>query len=145
MVIDGIVEVGKQLGRRLGFPTANIRPDEPRLELPKNGVYVAAFWIDRTGPAYVCMLNQGSHPTAPEGPPTIEAHLLGFDGDLYGRPARVEYLHFLRPERRFGSLGELVSQLKQDRNAVRDWVRSALEGKGEDPAAQRIREILWIN
>lgn len=145
MVIDGIVEPGKQLGRRLGFPTANIRPDAKDPRLPKNGVYVAAFWIDRADPAHMCMLNQGAHPTAPEGPPTIEAHLLDFDGDLYGRKVRVEYLHFLRPERRFGSLGALVDQLSQDREAVRAWVQSARTAQADDPAARRVREIHWDN
>ena len=142
MVIDGVVERGKQLGQQLGFPTANLRPDAPRV-LPKNGVYVAAFWIDRADPARVCMLNQGRHPTAPEGPPTIEAHLLDFSGDLYDRPVRVEYLHFLRPERRFDSLGALVDQLNRDRESVRTWIRSARSGQGEDPAARRVREIQW--
>ena len=67
------------------------------------------------------MLNQGTHPTAPEGKPTIEAHLLDYDGDLYGRRARVEYLQFLRPELRFDGVEALVAQLTLDLAATRAW------------------------
>ena len=65
MVIDGIVEQGKHLGRRLGFPTANIAPGEVEGDWPANGVYAAAIWIDGDGLAWPGMLNQGVHPTAP--------------------------------------------------------------------------------
>ena len=95
MIVEGIVEMGKQLGRTLGFPTANIRPERTVGDYPANGVYVAALWMQGDNRAYPCMLNQGVHPTVPEGKPTIEAHLLNFDGDLYGQRLRVIYLHFL--------------------------------------------------
>ena len=125
MTICGIVEHGKHLGRSLGFPTANIRPDPPVPELPANGVYAADFRVEDCPEPYMCMLNQGRHPTAPEGKPTIEAHLLDFDGDLYGRRVKVEYLHFLRPERKFDSLEALTEQLERDRDEVRAWFESA--------------------
>ena len=143
MVILGWVEPGKHLGRTLGFPTANLRPDEVRGEWPANGVYAAAVWIDGGPRAWLCMLNQGVHPTAPEGKPTIEAHILDFEGDLYGREVRVEYLRFLRPERRFPTLDALTEQLRQDREGVRAWLREALEGRIESPEAARAREIPW--
>ena len=67
MMIDGIVEQGKHLGRRLGYPTANIAPRRTEGAWPPNGVYAAAVWIGGDGRAWPGMLNQGVHPTAPEG------------------------------------------------------------------------------
>jgi len=120
MTLDGRIERGKQLGRRLGFPTANIRP-EGSPALPENGVYAASLWIDGEDAPRPCMLNQGVHPTVPEGKPTIEAHLLDYSGDLYGRRVRVAYLHFLRPERRFDDLDALRGQLERDLADTRRW------------------------
>ena len=115
MIIEGIVEQGKHLGRRLGFPTANLSPRRTEGAWPPNGVYVCAAWIDGEGGARPCMLNQGVHPTAPEGKPTIEAHIMGYDGDLYGRAVRVEYLRFLRPEKPFRDKEELAGQIELDK------------------------------
>ena len=143
MIITGTVEHGRQLGRRLGFPTANLRPDEPAPALPANGVYAATFWLEGEDRAYPCMLNQGVHPTVPGGMPTIEAHLLGYSGDLYGRGMRVEYLRFLRPEKRFDGLEQLKAQLARDARTVADWLRDAESGRAEGPEARRAREIRW--
>ena len=145
MIVTGIVERGKQLGRRLGFPTANIRPDWTDGPLPENGVYAAAFWVEEEPLARPCMLNQGVHPTVPEGRPTIEAHLLDYDGALYGRRVRVEYLHFMRPERRFEDVGALAEQLRRDRRCVRDWIAAARAPGCRDPFARRVQEIRWID
>ena len=138
MVIEGIVEQGKHLGRRLGFPTANIAPKAVAGKWPSNGVYAAAFWLDGDGRAWPGMLNQGVHPTAPEGKPTVEVHVIGFSGDIYGRHARVEYLRFLRPERRFDSLEALTEQLARDRAEVLDWIQASM-----DAEERRINEIDW--
>ena len=144
MIIDGIVEQGKHLGRKLGFPTANVAPRAAVGEWPRNGVYAAAFWIDGDALAWPGMLNQGLHPTAPEGKPTVEVNLIGFEGDLYDRPVRVEYLRFLRLERRFESLDALAVQLARDRNAVRTWIAASLAGEEPgDAATRRAREIEW--
>ena len=143
VIIDGIVEQGKHLGRRLGFPTANIRPDRIAGEWPENGVYVAALWLEGEARAYLCMLNQGLHPTAPEGKPTVEAHVLDFGGDIYGRAVRVEYLHFLRPEHRFADLEALTAQLNQDRVSAHQWLAAAQAGLADSPEARRARAIRW--
>ena len=143
MMIDGIVEQGKHLGRRLGYPTANIAPRRVEGDWPQNGVYAAAVWIDGEARAWPGMLNQGVHPTAPEGKPTVEAHIMGFDGDIYGLTVRVEYLRFLRPERRFDGLDALKAQLAADRAGVMDWLAGARRGEGDDPASRRVREISW--
>lgn len=121
MTITGIVERGKRLGRQLGFPTANISPVGNTPALPANGVYAAAIRLEGEAAPRPCMLNQGVHPTVPEGKPTIEAHLLNYKGDLYGRRVQVEYLHFLRPERRFEDLDALRAQLQRDLDTTRRW------------------------
>ena len=119
--IEGVVEHGKHLGRTIGFPTANVRPDDPDI-LPGDGVYAAALWLEGDEKAYPCMLNQGSHPTAPEGDPTIEVHILNFDGDIYGCRVRVEYLCFLRHEESFENLDALKAQLTTDREFTGKWI-----------------------
>lgn len=108
--ICGMVEEGKKLGRTIGFPTANISAmlaeDMPR------GVYAA--WIKADGQKHGCMVNIGSHPTAPEGKPTIEAHIFDFSGDLYGRQVELEIIGYLRAEVKFPSLDALKEQLARD-------------------------------
>lgn len=121
MKISGIIVHGKQLGRTIGFPTANLQPDAPAAVTADNGVYVARIAIEGYPEPLKCMLNQGSHPTAPEGAPTIEAHILDFDDDIYDRRAEVEYLVFLRPERKFPSLDALKEQLKADLERTRTY------------------------
>ena len=124
MDLMGTVAHGKRLGRKLGFPTANLEVEGP--VTAQNGVYAAAIWIGDEPLPRPCMVNQGIHPTAPEGQPTIEAHLLDFSGDLYGAPARLRYLQFLRPERRFEDLDALTAQLRRDLEQTRTY----LEGLG---------------
>lgn len=121
MKITGVIVHGKQLGRTIGFPTANLQPDDPDSATAPNGVYVAVISIEGYPPRLPCMLNQGTHPTAPEGAPTIEAHILDFSDDVYDLRAEVEYLSFLRPEQKFPSLDALKEQLKSDLERTRAW------------------------
>ncbi|MGL4553395.1 MAG: riboflavin biosynthesis protein RibF [Gemmataceae bacterium] len=104
--ITGVVEAGERRGRRLGFPTANL--GDVRTVVPGEGVY-AARALGR--PAAV---NVGPNPTFGGHVPKIEAHLIGFDGDLYGRPLTLEFVSRLRDTRRFGSVEELRAQLARD-------------------------------
>ena len=126
MIIEGVVETGKRLGRTLGFPTANIL-SEGQGSLPGRGVYAAALWLEGEDAPRPCMVNLGVHPTAPGGKPTIEVHILNFDGDIYGRGVRLELLDFLRPERRFESLDELRAQLESDRARTECWAASVAD------------------
>ena len=111
-MIEGVVVKGKQLGRTIGFPTANIRPDSWEGHGP-NGVYAA--WCTVDGARHPGMLNIGLHPTVPEGAPTVEINLFGFHDDIYGMRAVVETVAYLRGEVRFGSVEELRAQLERDR------------------------------
>lgn len=121
--ILGTVIHGKHLGRKLGYPTANLEcPTDSAL--PQNGVYIAVIEFlsgSYANQAFPCVLNQGLQPTAPIGYATVEAHIPDFTGDLYGAEARITYLKFLRPETRFTSLEELKAQLRHDTQAARDY------------------------
>lgn len=116
MKIEGIVVHGKQLGRTLGFPTANLQPLHQSGEGP-NGVYAAWFYVD--GQRLGCMVNIGHHPTLPEGGKTVEAHIFDFSQDIYGKPAELETVSFLRGEQKFASPEELRQQLTRDAEKTR--------------------------
>ena len=109
--LQGIVGVGQRRGRTLGFPTANL--DQPRTLVPGDGVY-AARPHDDSGAAWPAAVNVGANPTFGEGSRKIEAHLLGFIGDLYGRTLTLDFLHRLRDTRPFNGVTELVEQLHKD-------------------------------
>lgn len=113
--ITGAVQHGRQVGRTIGFPTANLRPADPRLLVPAPGVYSGTAY-DAAGTRYPAMVNIGVCPTvSSEGTQTIEAHLIGFEGDLYGKTLTLEFTGRMRGERRFDSLEELKTQLEADR------------------------------
>lgn len=110
----GFVEHGKQLGRTLGMPTANLLPDEKKL-LPPNGVYHTRVRIDGRDERYRGISNVGCKPTvSDENRVRIETYLYDFDGDLYGREMIVEFLHFCRPERKFDSVEAMKTQIAAD-------------------------------
>ncbi len=108
----GTVAHGDGLGHKLGFPTANL--DATGLALPPNGVY--AVHAEAGGRRYRAVLNIGQRPTLQSPAPQlrVEAHLLDFADDLYGRELEVSFFEFLRPERKFGSLSELREQIARD-------------------------------
>ncbi len=111
MNIEGIVVQGRQLGRTLGFPTANISPEHIEDGGP-DGVYAAWFFCH--GQRHPCMLNIGSHPTLPGGGRSVEAHVLNYSGTLYGLWVRVETVLYLRGEQKFDSPESLRKQLTRD-------------------------------
>lgn len=110
-LLSGTVLPGKKVGRRLGFPTANL-PFPSGKVIPKYGVYVARVQVE--GAEHPAVLNIGTHPTLPEGPPTIEVFLLGTQLELYGKEMQVSLLRFLRPERRFESAGALQAEIAKN-------------------------------
>jgi riboflavin kinase/FMN adenylyltransferase len=114
--IGGTVTAGAGRGRTLGFPTANIADDRPLL-VP-TGVYLGRLSVDAR--PRVAVVNVGVRPTFGETSLAIEAHLLDFSGDLYGRPVRLEFLDRIRDEKRFGSVDELRAQIERDIAAVRE-------------------------
>jgi riboflavin kinase/FMN adenylyltransferase len=110
----GTVVQGDRRGRLLGFPTANVEVPN-RICLPADGVY--AGWFERSdGVEHPCAINLGRRPTFYEHADSslLEAHLLDFDGDLYGEAVKVRFTKFLRSERKFDGIDALVAQLESD-------------------------------
>ncbi len=124
--IDGVVEHGAHRGRELGVPTANVTPD-PWLVRPPTGVYAGRGRVD--GVWYLAAINVGVNPTFggdPRSTPVrVEAYLLDFEGDLYGRWLRVEFWERLRDEVRFGSTQALIDQMHADISRTRGLVEGA--------------------
>lgn len=115
--VTGRVVEGARRGRQLGFPTANIRPD-PRRTLPADGVYAAVVPID--GTEWRAVVNLGGRPTFEEGERLLEAHLLDFSGELYGRDLSVELVERIREVKRFESIDALRDQISRDAEAARN-------------------------
>ncbi|HEV7347266.1 bifunctional riboflavin kinase/FAD synthetase [Telluribacter sp.] len=111
--LSGTVVKGKQLGRTIGFPTANVMVKENYKLIPANGVYTIK--AQQAGTIYKGMLNIGHRPTIDGTTRTIEAHLFDFDREIYGEKLQIELLHYLRPEHKFNSLEDLVQQIKVDK------------------------------
>ena len=118
--ISGTVIHGMQNGRKMGFPTANLGPYCEFMQIPADGVYSALAKVD--GETWPAMLNIGFRPTFEGKARTIEAHLLGFDRDIYFHELTLEFVDFLRPEHRFDSPQGLAAQLEADREKVRQTV-----------------------
>lgn len=115
----GTVVGGYRVGRKIGFPTANIGVEGGEKLLPADGVY-AVLVTDNDGSQLAGMLNIGHRPTVNNGAErSIEVHILEFEGDLYGKSLCIEFVERLREERSFASLDELTAQLAADRKMVR--------------------------
>jgi riboflavin kinase/FMN adenylyltransferase len=115
--LNGLVIKGQQIGRSIGFPTANIHiPNDYKL-IPRDGVYAVEVAVD--GNLYKAMLNIGNRPTVDGSKKTVEANLFDFQGDLYDKQITVYFHNFLREERKFESLESLKSQLVQDQKSAK--------------------------
>ncbi len=119
--LDGTIVPGAGRGRTIGFATANV--DTPNELRPAAGVYAVRVRVDDRWHGGAA--NIGVKPTFGGGDVTIEAHLLDFTGDLYGKKVRVQFLERLRPERRFASVSELAGQIARDVEAARAAVARA--------------------
>lgn len=117
----GLVVEGKQLGRTIGFPTANIEPDVADLILPLAGVYAVDVHLDDTH-SYRGMANIGHRPTVdtPDAPKSFEINIFDYSGDLYGKYIEVSFLARLRSEQRFSTIDALRAQLEADREEARN-------------------------
>jgi len=117
--IEGCVGKGKQLGRTIGFPTANIEISDPVKLVPANGVYAVSVVIENK--VVKGMMNIGTNPTVERTDTRkIEVHLLDWEGDLYNKCIQIRLHTRIRDEIRFNSLDELRAQLEQDRIQVAD-------------------------
>lgn len=117
---SGEVVKGKQLGRTIGFPTANIQIKESYKLIPKNGVYIVKS--NYNGKTIFGMMNIGNRPTVNGENQTIEVNFLNFNEDIYNQIISVEILEFVRDEQKFDSLNALKEQLKNDQHTSLDYI-----------------------
>lgn len=114
-LIKGKIIKGKQLGRTIGFPTANIKINDDLL-IPKKGVYVTSVYIDDN--IYYGATNIGYNPTVKGESLSIETNILEFSEDIYGKIIKLEFLERIRDEKKFNSIDELKLQLKKDTDYI---------------------------
>lgn len=119
--LKGEVVTGKQLGRTIGFPTANIRVDDPEKIIPRRGVYACKAQL-ADGRCIPSIVNIGIAPTVDtDGMTKIEAHLIDFQGDLYGQSITLDFLASIRDEKKFDNVENLIQQIKQDEVFARQY------------------------
>lgn len=109
--LHGSIVENRRIGRRIGFPTANMEPQEKRV-LPMDGVYATFACVE--GKAYRAVTNIGTNPTVQGEKRTIETHIIGFDADIYGKEMTIAFREFLRGELTFATLDELKEQIRAD-------------------------------
>lgn len=114
--IMGKVVKGKQLARKLGYPTANLCSRNKKY--PKYGVYGVKLIIEGYSNVYYGIMNIGKNPTVENEGLHIETHIFDFDDDIYGKKIKVELLVYIRDERKMNSLDELKNQIKED---IKKW------------------------
>ena len=123
-MLNGTVVNGKQLGGKIGYPTANIDIKEDYKLIPKTGVYVVKSQIDDKD--VFGMMNIGNRPTVDGNHQTIEVHFFDFNQDLYNKNLTIELIYFLRDEHKFDSIESLIHQLKKDEKTARDYIANNL-------------------
>ena len=117
--ILGTVSGGEKLGKKIGFPTANLSAHSE--QFPPDGVYFAEAWLD--GVLLHGVVNLGFRPTVSSGQPEriLEIHLLDFDQDIYGKDLEIRFVRYLRPEKKFESVDALVRQIEVDVRQAREF------------------------
>ena len=120
--LTGIVSKGKQLGRTIGFPTANIKIEESYKLIPLNGVYIAKSIIE--GKTIYGMMNIGTRPTVDGTSQTIEIHFFDFNQDIYNQKITISLLKRIRDEQKFESVDALKIQLGMDKTSAQDYFES---------------------
>ncbi|UHA73891.1 bifunctional riboflavin kinase/FAD synthetase [Paenibacillus sp. 481] len=117
--VRGEVIHGDARGRTIGFPTANVKQEEAYM-IPRNGVYAVQVLVK--GQWFDGVMNVGVKPTFKSGEhePTMEAHLFDFDDDIYGETVTIAIKHYIRSERKFSSVNELIDQIRSDAEQARE-------------------------
>jgi riboflavin kinase/FMN adenylyltransferase len=118
----GIIIKGKQLGRTIGYPTANITIEEDYKLIPNNGVYIAKSVLN--GKTVFGMMNIGTRPTVDGTKQTIEINFFDFKQDLYGQKITISLLHRMRSEQKFESLDALKNQLGKDKKTALSFIEN---------------------
>ncbi len=118
--LTGKVVKGKQLGRTIGFPTANIEVDETYKLIPKNGVYIVSSVLENQ--LVYGIMNIGNRPTLNGDNQTIEVHFLHFNQDLYDQNIEIVFIKYIREEVKFNSLEDLKTQISKDQSFAIDFI-----------------------
>lgn len=126
-MLAGTVVAGERIGRRLGFPTANILPDDESQLIPACGVYAVKVSLPSAGRQLGGMMNIGMRPTFGGDRMTLEVHVFGFSGDIYGQRMAVSFVSRLRGECKFRSGEELAAWLAEDEAAARAVLSSVTD------------------
>ncbi len=128
--LDGVVVNGFRMGRKMGFPTANLKPSCPDKLIPAEGVYAVYAYIG--GIRYAGMLNIGCRPTFDNGSErSIEVNIFDFSGDIYNEKMRIEFVHYVRKEIKFGSIVDLTAQIEKDKETIIQLLQYKSYGKEE--------------
>jgi riboflavin kinase/FMN adenylyltransferase len=121
--LSGKVMPGEHIGQQLGFPTANLQPNDPFKLIPASGAYAVLATISDCQEPLPAMMNIGTRPTFDGRNRTLEVNIFDFEGDLYGQTVLITFLSRLREERKFESPEALIRQLKEDREKVIKMIR----------------------
>lgn len=121
--MSGIVVKGDQMGRTLGYPTANLHLDDVQKLIPADGVYVVQVKFKNDNAAYFGLLNIGNRPTFDKTEKRIETYILDFDKTVYGEEMKIDFLHFIREDKKFVSADALVQAIQQDEIAGRKFLK----------------------
>ena len=121
--LRGTVAAGEHIGHKLGYPTANMEPEDTDKLIPAPGVYAVWTTLEGEQQQRAAMMNIGNRPTFHGSRQTLEVNIFDFDGDLYGQTISVSFVKRLRAERRFESLEALATQLKADKEQVKGILR----------------------
>ena len=118
-----VVINGQHLARKLGFPTVN-QAFPSRMLIPAYGVYVTRVTIEGRTKKYYGITNVGTRPTVGGDAVFAETNIFDFSGDLYGRWVNVEYIHFIREERKFDSIDALAAQIDKDISVAKEYIKA---------------------
>ncbi len=121
-MLTGRVVKGKELGRKLSYPTANLHIEEKYKLIPKNGVYIVKSYID--GKIHFGMMNIGTNPTVNGSHQTIETHFFDASFNLYEKKIQIELLKRIRDEKKFDSVDQLKEAMQQDEDFSREYINS---------------------
>jgi len=120
-ILSGVVVKGKQLGKKIGFPTANLQINDPLKLIPMDGIYIVITKIKDTPKTGI--LSIGTNPTVENNSKqTIEVFLLDYDGNLYGETLELKFIHFIRPTEKFNSIEELILQMQYDEQYTQNYM-----------------------
>lgn len=121
-ILNGTVVHGDKRGKEIGFPTANVKPQNSRKVVPKRGVY--AVWLRVDGRYHGGMMNIGIRPTFDGEQETLEVHIFNFDQNIYGKEVQIQFVERIRDERNFDSVKELTGQLMNDKKSALEILKN---------------------